>query len=363
MALGSYASRLALGLAAVTLAACLGCSMVGSTRYVGTATDTSLSQSPGSLSLTVLSGTDTSFTGWLLSGPPLAGSGSAYGWFSGDTLKLVTISEAGDTIFWFADRAGATLAGRFTVTGGRYAAQRGTWTATLVRGPVVTRGMNPQMAEFSVGVPLVVLGLVIALALFVAGAYWVRAAPRPVPATTPPVAGPDNALVGVGGWLAWFLLGQALTVVLSAGRLISDWPPWTPDSWAFGNALPGFNLLITMETAANVAQIVVPVIGIILTAKRHPFAPRLWLAYLVAMFAYGVTDVVWGSVGVHQAYAVFGDSAPTHAMSEAMGPAAVINLRLALWAVIWALYWIRSKRVRATFGHAALDSPARSASA
>jgi hypothetical protein len=116
-----------------------------------------------------------------------------------------------------------------------------------------------------------------------------------------------------------------------------------------------------METAANVAQIVVPVIGIILTAKHHPFAPRLWLAYLVAMIAYGVTDVVWGSVGFHQAQALFGDSAPTRAMNEAMGPAAVINLRLALWALIWSLYWIRSKRVRATFGHAALDRPDRAA--
>ena len=355
MAFGSHASKPIVGLAAVLLGVCLGCSMVGSTRYVGTATDTTLSQPPASVSLTVLSGTDTSFTGWLLMGPPVAGTGSAFGWFKGDTLKLVTVSESGDTIFWYSDRAGATLAGRFTVTGGPNAARRGKWTATLVRGPVLTHSMNPGIAETSVGVPLVIVGIVGALALFVAAAFWVRAAPRRVPGTTPPAPEPGVALVGVGGWMAWFLLGQSLTVLLSLGRLYSDWPPWTPESWAFGNALPGFNLLITIETAANVAQIVVPVIGIILTAKHHPLAPRLWLAYLAAMFAYGVTDVVWASIGLQQTHALFGDSAPTRAMTAALAPAEAMNLRLAFWALIWSLYWMRSKRVRATFGHAALD--------
>ena len=76
------------------------------------------------------------------------------------------------------------------------------------------------------------------------------------------------------------------------------------------------------------------------------------------MFAYGITDVVWASIGLQQTHALFGDSAPTRAMTAALAPAEAMNLRLAFWALIWSLYWMRSKRVRATFGHAALDRPA-----
>jgi hypothetical protein len=99
-----FAALVASPVAALCL--CLGCSGPGTTRYVGTVTNSGLPTSPGSLSLTLLSGTDTSFTGYLLIGPPLGGSGSAYGWFRGDTIKLFTVSETGDTILWLSRTRG-----------------------------------------------------------------------------------------------------------------------------------------------------------------------------------------------------------------------------------------------------------------
>jgi hypothetical protein len=233
----AMASSAALGL-------CLACSGIGTTRYVGTVTNGGLPASPGSLSLTLLGGTDTSFTGYVLIGPPLGGSGYAYGWFRGDTIKVLTFSESGDTIFWSSSRGGSTLGGRYSITGGKYARQGGAWSATLVRGPALTGGARPTTPQSSSGLPLVIFGTLVMAAAVVVATYWVRATPHHVPGPSSSTEGAGQQLQGVGGWMAWFLLGQVLTVALAVGRLISDWPPWTPESWALGNALPGLNLLV-----------------------------------------------------------------------------------------------------------------------
>jgi hypothetical protein len=351
---GSRPFRRMVATSALALGLGVGCSGIGSTRYVGTVTNRGLPNSPASLSLTLLRGTDTSFTAYLLIGAPLGGSGSAYGWFGGDTIKLVTISESGDTIFWLSPQGGATLDGRYSITGGQNAGRGGTWTARLVRGPALTGGTHPRTPAPG-SVPLLIVGTVVLAAGLVAAAAWVRAAPRRVAATPSPAEGAGKEWHGVGGWMAWFLLGQGLTAVISAVRLISDWPPWTPASWAFGNALSGFNLLIMMETVANIGLIVVPLIGLVLTAKKHPAVPRLWFAYLIGMFVYALTDVVGTAIGMQEAQNLFGDGAVTRAMQDAVSPAAALNIRLMFWALIWALYWARSKRVRNTFGHGAVD--------
>jgi hypothetical protein len=113
---------------------------------------------------------------------------------------------------------------------------------------------------------------------------------------------------GTGGWLALF---QALVVLYTSAFVIGF-------LMAGGAVTIDGVLVFAVFTLASV-------VGLVLIAQRRPSAPKYWIGYLgLWVLATGVT---WDA----------GLTSSTEAVSRIVGAAA------------WMVYWVRSKRVRATF--------------
>lgn len=69
--------------------------------------------------------------GDLVIGAPLGGSGRVASMFWADSLMLLSISAAGDTIVWLAALEGARLSGSYSILGGLSAGQGGRWWLSI----------------------------------------------------------------------------------------------------------------------------------------------------------------------------------------------------------------------------------------
>ena len=165
----------------------------------------------------------------------------------------------------------------------------------------------------------------------------------------------SDSLYGIGGLVAVFMVAQTFSILVAAYGLMNDLP--SSEMWAFGKSVPGFNLLASFETLAQIAQIVLPLIGLLLTVKKHPVTPRLWFAYLMWVD----TIVLADALGTHLVTGSTAFISLTGSTAEYFRQSVLSsdgrNLRIFLWATAWAVYWAQSNRVRTTFGHAALENP------
>jgi hypothetical protein len=344
---------------ACTLACTLACGDGQVTKYTGSAMNDAVPDSAGSLRLTFWARTDTSFSGVLELGAPLSGGGPAFAWHDGTALKVVTVGAAGgDTIVWRSGNTGADLGGRFEITGGPHEGQGGTWRARLTSGPPATPATLRQprplpLPPLTALWPLLVLGWAIA-----AAARWTRAAPASPTAgeesDTPIAAG--RPLPRVSGWLSLFLFGQCVALFMALANL-AELPASIRDGFKLGAVIVALRPLLVLESAMSLLLPVSIVIGIVLIVRRDRHAPRFWFAYLALSAAYLVVDLVVGEYLNAQLTRLLG-SGYTDAPSV-RGSSTTAMLRQILVTVVWALYWVRSERVRATFGSAALDRTAR----
>lgn len=101
--------------------------------YTGFVTNAGLPQSPASFTLEFDSITDKT-TGRATIGEPLSGSGPFTAIIQSDSVYLLTISAAGDTIFWKATRRRDQLLGDYELVGGPMLGQHGTWEVHLSGG-------------------------------------------------------------------------------------------------------------------------------------------------------------------------------------------------------------------------------------
>jgi hypothetical protein len=120
---------------------------------------------------------------------------------------------------------------------------------------------------------------------------------------------------GIGGWLAVFMLYQTLTTLAFMGGVLLARSP----------GLDWFTLVVAAYALAVA-------LGLRLIMLRSRNAPGYWIALLVAQI---FCVMLLASLG---------------SMTSAS------LLRNTLWPVVWMLYWMRSKRVRATFSNAQLMS-------
>jgi curved DNA-binding protein CbpA len=74
---------------------------------------------------------------------PLGGSGPILLATRGDSIRLATISAAGDTIVWLGERLGDMVLGDYAIVGGQYKAQHGTWSVSRKSGATIPRRLNP----------------------------------------------------------------------------------------------------------------------------------------------------------------------------------------------------------------------------
>jgi hypothetical protein len=306
------------------------------------------------LTLTLWSRTDTSFTGYLILGAPLHGGGSAYLWHESGVLKMLTVSEAGDTIVWTSRRSDEAIGGQYHIVGGEASGQGGTWRATLAAGSALSpatlrRGRSSVLLPpFDAIWPvLLIMGIV------VIGVRWILASPT---STSSPELLPGQT-GAVSGWLALFICGQLVTIVIMLAKVGTLLEPFQRGVWDLGSAVAGMHGLLAMEMLTHVVQILAPAIGVYLIVARKRYAPRFWLAYLVFMGAYAVIDIAGGAYLRPQLEALTGPQPSP--MPDAGTSPSQTNLRTIMVALLWGLYWSRSAKVRARFGHAALDRPAR----
>ena len=346
------------------MAGTLACADGQVTRYAGSAMYDAAPDSAGSFELTLYSHTDTSFSGILEVGAPIPGTGPAFAWHEGTTLNVVTVSAAGgDTILWTSRSADVELGGRFEINGGEHAGHGGTWRARLTDGPAATPATLKRPRRFPVP-PVSTLWPLLALTL--AGFWavrWTRSAPEATATTeassSAPPSTPARSSSGVSGWLALFLLGQSMGLILALMRM-SDVAQTFRDGFPIASVVTGMRPLIVLESAVQALLPAVIVLGIVLILRRDRHAPRFWFAYLTLSTVYLLGDLAMG-VHIHAEMSRLLGSGYAKAMANEGGSTTTL-LRQTLMTIVWALYWVRSERVRATFGAAALDKSARALS-
>jgi len=106
-------------LAALALLTSAACGDQAVTQYAGTVMSEASPEIEGSLRLTFFERTDTSLSGVVELRGQVQGTGSAYAWYEGPELRIVTAgARTADTILWTSRLADEGLGGRYEVTGG-----------------------------------------------------------------------------------------------------------------------------------------------------------------------------------------------------------------------------------------------------
>lgn len=349
-------------LGVISIACTMACSGRQVTQYTGSAMNDATPESAGSFKLTLYARTDTSFSGVLELGAPLPGAGPAYVWQEGTVLKIVTVAARGnDTTVWTSNRADTEVGGRFEITGGEHAGQGGTWRARLTSGPAATQATLRQPQQFPLP-PVSSLWPLLLLAASVVGiARWVRAAPSPptgidTGGIDPPSDGSDPRRE-IGGWLALFLLGQSIAILVAIATVIGV-PASLRGTLPVGSIVYGMRSLLLLESGIQVLLPVLVLVGIVLAVRRDWRAPRFWFAYLSASAVYLLIDLA-ASAHVHAEMVRLLGARYETAVAKDHASTQVATIRQVFLSLVWALYWIRSERVRDTFGSAALDRSAR----
>ncbi|HTK53944.1 MAG TPA: DUF2569 family protein [Gemmatimonadaceae bacterium] len=344
-----------------TLALLVGtaCADQSVTQYVGTVMNDASPEAEGSLRLTLYTRTDTSFSGVIELGPPAHGTGGAYLWHEGSELRISSVAATGgDTIFWMSKLTDEGLGGKFEVTGGPRAGQGGTWRAHLTKGPPAT----PATLRLPNGRPRAPLSalwpIVLVLAIGLGLTRWVRRAPKRVAgdvATAPAVRLRFDIEPGVSGWLAFFVVAQAIGIIVALTGFSKARNEYTT-SIGLGSLVIGMQPLLVLEMTLHVLLPLVAATGIVLVVRRSRYAPRFWFGWLLFSGAYLTVDAV---AAQHARSILSGVLGASYDAATANFTSLLISMaRGAVASVVWALYWARSERVRVTFGAAALDRTA-----
>ncbi len=326
------------------------CTDAPATQYAGTVMSESAPESEGSLRLTLFSRDDSSFSGVIELGAPARGTGSAYAWHEDSELRVVSVgAESGDTIIWSSPLTDEGLGGRFEVVGGEHTGDQGTWRARLVKGEPATREtlLLPHPVRLPPVTALWPLLLLAATGVWLA--RWIRRAPAAVSSGVTSGV-PHWHETAIGGWLLLFAIGQGIGILVGLrglGATLND----VQDSLGIGTVLLGLQPLVVLEAAMHALAIPAAIGGLLMLVRQSPYAPRYWFAYLAASSVYLIVDLFALAFIEPQMVRLLGDE---------VAQAGTDGTRFALLtqviaSVIWATYWVRSRRVRATFGAAALD--------
>ena len=147
------------------------------------------------------------------------------------------------------------------------------------------------------------------------------------------MSGDNRDLRGIGGWLFYFCLGQAGWIafiaydVLSTLSAIRDQP-----SVADVRASDIHAVII-----CDILMAFISFTGLVLAVRKHRRAPDFWVC---ATFALGWISLFRNAIVADLSHPTSG---PTSEESGAL-------LRGTMVMIAWFIYWLRSKRVAATYG-------------
>jgi len=317
-----------------------------SSRYAGSAENAGMPGSPARIELSFFNRSDTISVGWLRIDPPLGGSGIAYTFSHPDSIVIVSVSQSGDTIRWLSPGSGPLLNGEYSILGGDSRGQSGTWSLSPQPDP-----SRPMLISTAI---LLGLAGVFSLLLLARRSQWRwwnwRSSGGPLASSAE-----VEKLSGVGGWLAWHMLGVGLVgayllvTVREVGEQVGT------GIWMLDGVLSHVRPLLMLESAMHVFQLVAFAVGIYLVVQRRPETPLFFAFVLSALAAFGLVDLIFAGGLAAQMGSRLGAEFVGEATSE-INKATRENLRLALFGLIWSLYWIRSKRVAVTFAPASVRS-------
>jgi hypothetical protein len=138
------------------------------------------------------------------------------------------------------------------------------------------------------------------------------------------------ALTGVGGWLFMFVLGQSATLL---------WLVY--DLWSLNGIWARLSTLelrvqenVIVVAAADASMILIVAAALVATFRRLRRTPDVWVVALPTM----------AIVAFVRTAALLPDAASVGST------AASGAFRTLIVSGIWTIYWLRSKRVAATFG-------------
>lgn len=118
-----------------------------------------------------------------------------------------------------------------------------------------------------------------------------------------------ESVQGIGGWLDLFLIGAILTVILAVAIAVG-----THD---------------LSDRSIAIAIGVIQIAGLILTLRRSPWTPDYWVIAIPVAAVLGLT------------------LGPSDGRAPSAEPGSNLAFYIQIW---WFVYWLRSQRVRETFG-------------
>jgi hypothetical protein len=140
----------------------------------------------------------------------------------------------------------------------------------------------------------------------------------------------DSNLNGIGGWLALFTVGLVVAPLLTGATLFSDFSVYSQA------ADSGYQGAISFEIIANITLIALALWSLYLVLKRKKLGVRVVTLYLLVVIVVGIADTAIVS-------AIQAQQSASTAQNSSSTPASG-----ALWGLIWIVYFLKSKRVKAT---------------
>ena len=163
----------------------------------------------------------------------------------------------------------------------------------------------------------------------------------PAPAYGSPIFSMNNDLEGIGGWLILVGFALCLTPIIRVSTLYQTWEGyfsaavWQAVAMPQGGSYhPLYGPMLILEMLGNIFFLGLNLLALRLFFTRRKGFPKLYIAYLVGFAIFLILD----DVGCELIPSL-----------KSSGKDHTEAIRAAFYAILWSLYMIKSKRVKATF--------------
>ncbi len=147
----------------------------------------------------------------------------------------------------------------------------------------------------------------------------------------------------MGGWLAWFTLGQIVVVLSGIVALWSDLQDLATWNARGMIAMDGFRTYVMIYDGLSTLIVMGSALLLALLLRLHPATPR------VALYVLGCGFLLYGAQAGLMGLILSGTQSGDESW-KAINDLLIAAGRGAVYSLIWFMYWRRSRRVLATFG-------------
>jgi hypothetical protein len=157
-------------------------------------------------------------------------------------------------------------------------------------------------------------------------------------------------LRGVGGWLAFFTFGCFLSPLVMVGQTVAAWSGLAGASWInLVSMAPLFAFAKGYEISGEIALGASMLALGVLILRKHPAAGQAALIVLTILPVFYLSDMAITAASVSQLHVTLHQMGRPILRSDTSAED-VQMLRAVIASLLWLLYFLKSKRVRNTFG-------------